>query len=158
MWQTAPAHPASLWVRTGGSMISTSAWDWPSAPASSSEAALSSRRRDFCGWQGRGRCGQVLTSSECLTCITAELTRGRGTACPTQAAAWSHSLLCLYNTGIQQSSQASVDRQAHTWLHPFSYISGLLSFAHLCRVCFSVCVCACICVWVISPLLTPSNH
>ena len=62
MWRTTPeTHPASLWVRTGASLTSTSAWGWPSAPASSSGAASSSRRKGCCGWRGRAPCGRVRT-------------------------------------------------------------------------------------------------
>lgn len=59
MWQSARTHPVSLWVRTEGSMTSTSAWRWRSAPASSSVAVLSWRRRDSWGWPGRARWEQV---------------------------------------------------------------------------------------------------
>lgn len=59
MWQSTRTHPVSLWVRTEGSMTSTSAWRWLSAPASSSVAVLSWRRRDSWGWPGRARWEQV---------------------------------------------------------------------------------------------------
>lgn len=59
MWQSTTTHPASLWARTGASTTSMSVWRWPSAPASSSEAVLSLRKKDSWDWRGRARCGQV---------------------------------------------------------------------------------------------------
>lgn len=100
MWHTTTTHPASTWVRTEGSMIFTLAWDWPSAPASSLEAVLSSRKKDFWGWRGRGRCEQVLTALFWVS--TAHYNKA-----PRQSDELRHSQVLLCNTENQLRRQTS---------------------------------------------------